>query len=152
MTALLENSDTIVPTPKDIALATESSRVLSAAGLANAKADFKVRLDNGAELTLPNAAMRLISHLLTEMSHGNAVTLIPIHANLTTQEAADYLGVSRPHLIGLLNAGRIKFHKVGTHRRVRFGDLQEYRDAQARERDDALDALAEQAQELKLGY
>ncbi|MCA0448844.1 MAG: helix-turn-helix domain-containing protein [Proteobacteria bacterium] len=100
MTALLENSDTIVPTPKDIALATESSRVLSAAGLANAKADFKVRLDNGAELTLPNAAMRLISHLLTEMSHGNAVTLIPIHANLTTQEAADYLGVSRPHLIG----------------------------------------------------
>lgn len=152
MTALLENSDTIVPTAKDVELATQSSRVLSAAGLANAKADFKVRLDNGAELTLPNAAMRLISHLLTEMSHGNAVTLIPIHANLTTQEAADYLGVSRPFLIGLLNAGKIKFHKVGTHRRVRFGDLQAYRDAQARERDGALDALAAQAQELRMGY
>jgi len=152
MNALLEKPDTVVPTPNDVELATESSRVLSAAGLANAKADFKVRLDNGTELTLPNSAMRLISHLLIEMSHGNAVTLIPIHANLTTQEAADYLGVSRPHLVSLLTGGKIKFHKVGTHRRVRFGDLQEYRDAQAREREDSLSALAAQAQELKMGY
>jgi excisionase family DNA binding protein len=153
MNALLKMPDTVVPTDKDVQLATESSRILAAnSGLHVVNGGFKIRLDSGVELILPNSAMRLLSHLLTEMSQGNAVTLIPTHANLTTQEAADYLGVSRPYLIGLLENRKINFQKVGTHRRIRFSDLQAFKDRQQQEHENAMNELAEQAQELKMGY
>jgi excisionase family DNA binding protein len=148
MDALLDKPDTAVPTKKDAELATESSRIL-----AKVRDDeLRVRLDDGQLLTLPRAATRLLAYLLTEMSHGNAVTLIPVHAEFTTQEAADYLNVSRPHLVGLLEQGKIKFRMVGTHRRIRFQDLQGYKEEIDRRRDAALDELAAQAQELKMGY
>ena len=79
------------------------------------------------------------------------MTLIPIDAEMTTQEAADYLNVSRPHLVKLLEAGDIKFHKVGSHRRVRF-KMRTYKEQAAAGRAKALDELAAQAQELGLGY
>ncbi|MDR3500701.1 MAG: helix-turn-helix domain-containing protein [Parvibaculum sp.] len=149
LNTLLDKPDTIVPSEKDAQLATESSRILSSA---LPEGDFRVRLDNGQVLTLPHAAARLLSHLLTEMSRGNAVTLIPIHAELTTQEAADFLNVSRPYLIGLLQASGIPFRMVGTHRRIKFRDLQEYKQRRESESNAALDKLAAQAQELDMGY
>jgi excisionase family DNA binding protein len=103
-------------------------------------------------LTLPVAAARLLEHLLTEMAHGNAVTLIPVHAELTTQEAADYLNVSRPYLIRLLEENAIRFHKVGTHRRVRFQDLKAYKERIDAKREKAMNELVAEAQELGLGY
>lgn len=122
--SMRERPDAILPSKKDAELATESSRILSAL-----KGDgaFRVQLEGGQELVLPSAVKTLLMHLLTEMSRGNAVTIIPIHAELTTQEAADVLNVSRPYLIGLLEKGELPHHMVGTHRRVKFEDISAYR-------------------------
>jgi len=88
MNAMLEHPDTVVPTPMDAELAAQASRALSSKR-ANEE-NLRVRLDDGEDLLLPKAAARLLRHLLTEMAQGNAVMLIPIHAELTTQQAADF--------------------------------------------------------------
>lgn len=145
---LLDHPDTVVPTADDAELAARASRVLSRRG----KKSLRIRLDDGEELTLPVAAARLLTHLLTEMSQGHAVTLIPLHAELTTRQAAEYLNVSRPHVVKLLEQARIPYHKVGTHRRIRFSDLEAFRRQQETARSQALDALAAEAQEMGMGY
>lgn len=104
------------------------------------------------ELHLPASAVRLLLSLLSEMAQGHAVTLVPYHAELTTQQAADFLNVSRPHLVSLLEKGAIPFRKVGTHRKVLFSDIVSYQQETKRAREVALDELAAQAQELGMGY
>jgi excisionase family DNA binding protein len=101
-------------------------------------------------VVLPAAVVRLLGALLTELAKGNAVTLMPHHAELTTQEAADLLNVSRPFLVGLLEDGQLPFHKVGTHRRVRFSDLMLYKRRRDAESEQALREIAAISQELKL--
>lgn len=111
----------------------------------------RVQLD-GIELILPRDALALLRDILTEMAQGNAVTLVPRHAELTTQEAADLLNVSRPHLIKLLEEGQIPFTRTGTHRRIRYEDLMAYKAERDRQSKEAMEELAKQAQELDMGY
>ncbi|RWE12781.1 MAG: helix-turn-helix domain-containing protein [Mesorhizobium sp.] len=148
MTTLLERP--ILPSADDAELAAQASRQLSRAK--HEGAELRVQVDGGEVLRLPKAVSELLYHLLTEMAQGNAVTLFPIHAELTTQEAADYLNVSRPYLIRLLEEGRVKFNMVGTHRRIKFGDLEAFRKSNEDERKRVMDDLAAQAQELGMGY
>lgn len=104
------------------------------------------------KITLPAEAARLLLTMLEEMAEGHAVTVLPLRAELSTQEAAQLLNVSRPYLVALVEKGDIPFRKVGTHRRVRLGDLLEYKKRDDAARKQTLDALTAQAQELGLGY
>jgi excisionase family DNA binding protein len=153
-TLLTDGFETVSPTEADAEVARESSRQL--AGRLQAAKDFRLQISTGkgAEetLVLPPSAVRLLFHVLTEMARGNAVTLIPIHAELSTQQAADLLNVSRPYLVKLLEEGAIPCRKVGSHRRVLFQDLMAYKRRVDAERLKTLGELAEQAQDLDMGY
>lgn len=134
---LTDFPETITPTEADALLAQASSRQLTKFLSGKRKRNslsFRVDSDGGPEETIavPLAAFKLLSDILTEMGKGNAVTLIPIHAELTTQEAADILNVSRPFLVEQLEQGTIPFRKVGTHRRILFQDLMAYKRAWTR--------------------
>lgn len=103
-------------------------------------------------IDLPTSALRLLVEILAELAEGNAVEVVPIHTELTTQEAADLLNVSRPHLVKLLEAGALPFHKTGKHRRVRFADLMRFKEQRDRTSGQAMAELAQQAQALGMGY
>jgi excisionase family DNA binding protein len=148
--SLLESPDTVVPTPRERELAKTAARQLPAK--VAEETGLRVRIDDGPELLLPHAALELLSHILTQMGQGNAVTIIPIHAELTTQEAADLLNVSRPYLIGLLDRNAISHHMVGTHRRIRFTDLQAFKRKFEAEREAVMQELVSDAQGQGLGY
>jgi excisionase family DNA binding protein len=133
-------------------LAKETSRLL--ASRAGTSTPLSVRLvktsKGGKEQTLhiPAPAVNMLVRILDEMAQGNAVTLTPIHAELTTQEAADLLNISRPSLIQLLDEGKIEYRKVGTHRRVQFVALLAYKKLVHSERLAVLNELAAYDQEL----
>nr|WP_201019037.1 helix-turn-helix domain-containing protein [Pseudomonas cichorii] len=103
-------------------------------------------------IELPTSALRLLVDILGELAIGNAVRVVPIHAELTSQEAADLLNVSRPHLVKLLEAGELPFHKTGRHRRVLFSDLTAFKHRRDMASQEAMEELARQAQELGMGY
>jgi excisionase family DNA binding protein len=145
---LKERPGTLVPSRADAEMATEASRTLAR----HRGGALRIKLDDGEELLLPTGVAALLKHILTETADGNAVTLIPVHAELTTRQAADYLNVSRPHVIKLIEQGRIDCHKAGTHRRIKFRDLEAFKASQATKRSEALDALTAEAQELGMGY
>lgn len=104
------------------------------------------------QVELPTSALRLLVDILAELADGNAVKVVPIHAELTTQEAADLLNVSRPHLVKLLEEGALPFHKTGKHRRIRFADLMQFKAERDRSSEQAMEELVRQAQELNMGY
>jgi excisionase family DNA binding protein len=104
----------------------------------------------GERLELPDAVFRLLREIVRNMQLGRAIALIPENRQLTTQRAADLLGVSRPHLIKLLGNGELPHHKVGSHRRIYLKDLLAYQKRRDAERKAALDRIAKEAFESGL--
>lgn len=143
---------TLQPTEEELALAADASRRLFRVIGANWRETCVVRLESAPNepVVLPAAAVRLLGALLTELAKDNAVTLMPHHAELTTQEAADLLNVSRPFLVELLESGQLPHHKVGTHRRVRFSDLMTYKKRRDAESEAALRELSARSQDMNL--
>ncbi|MEN0108056.1 MAG: helix-turn-helix domain-containing protein [Pseudomonas sp.] len=144
----------ILPGEKEIAAAAESSRQL-AAFISTERDTQRIELVDGEQrqaVELPTFALRLLGEILSELALGNAVKVVPIHAELTTQEGADLLNVSRPHLVKLLDEGVIAHTKTGRHRRVKFADLMAYKAHRELTSHTRLDELAAQAQALEMGY
>jgi excisionase family DNA binding protein len=148
---------TVTPSEADALAARDSSRRLAPYLAKKRKVRVQVVPEGSGKaeaesLPLPGPALELLFAILTEMAEGNAVTLIPIHAELTTQRAADLLNVSRPFLVELLEKGEIPYRKVGTHRRILFHDLMDFKQRSDAKRKTALDELAAQAQDEDMGY
>ncbi|AOU99327.1 DNA-binding protein [Acidihalobacter yilgarnensis] len=144
--------ESALPDREQADLARESAAELSKL-LANRPEIARARIQfDDTDLVLPRQAITLLRDLLAEMAQGNAVAVIPTHQELTTQQAADLLNVSRPHLIKLLEEGKLPFTKAGSHRRIRFEELLKYKEERDLRSQNAMDELAKQAQELNMGY
>lgn len=144
-----------LPVEREIKAAIEGQRALAAYLATQFETQHIQIFDEQNEahrVELPTSALHLLADILAALAEGNAVKVVPVHAELTTQEAADLLNVSRPHMIKLLESGEISYHKTGKHRRVRFADLMNYKDRRDTASEQAMALLAEQAQALRTGY
>ena len=142
-----------LPTPVEVEQAKVSSRTLSKYADVD-RVQLSLRGSNGQsdDLVLPGQTLQILLNVLSEMSKGNAISLIPHHQEVSTQEAANLLNVSRPFLVGLLEKGDIPFRKVGAHRRVLLTDVLAYKEETEQMRTQALDELAALSQEEGMGY
>lgn len=139
----------LVPTEADAKLARQSKEVLSRHVSARRPLDLgSVSFRRGPAIKIPASAANLLVRVLDEMSRGNAVRLVPVNAQLTTQQAADLLNISRPTLIRLLDEGHIAFHKVGAHRRISTSSALKFKRRTDKESRSALAELAAYDQEL----
>lgn len=149
------NASTIahLPTPQEIEQAKSSSRTLSKYASVE-RVQLSLRGSNGQsdDLILPGHVLQILLDVLAEMAKGNAISLVPRHQELSTQEAAELLNVSRPFLVGLLERGEIPFRKVGSHRRVALAEVLAYKQATDHRRVQALDELAALSQKESMGY
>lgn len=126
----------------------------TAAVISRKKPDVvKIKIQESGEfVAVPRKALDLLFSILSNMSEGKSISLVPSDSEVTTQQAADMLNVSRPHIVKLLEEGAIPYKKVGSHRRILLEDLIEYDEKLKAQRSNSLKNLAKQAQELGLGY
>ncbi|HKS71143.1 MAG TPA: helix-turn-helix domain-containing protein [Ktedonobacterales bacterium] len=104
----------------------------------------------GQEMVLPESVVSLLRQVVHQLARHKVVSIVPRNRELTTQEAAEILHVSRPYLIRLLDQGAIPYTRTGTHRRIRFDDLMRYKAERDAAREQALDELARINQEMGL--
>lgn len=116
------------PTKEEQRTALESYDAL-AASLDQLSTDFpEIEIEETEEkIRIPISALKFLARILKEISQGNPVSIVPIATEITTQAAAELLGCSRPHIVKLLESGRIPFNKVGKHRRIKYEDLVAYK-------------------------
>jgi excisionase family DNA binding protein len=110
------------------------------------------QVDDRTQLVLPQVALRLVADVLAQIANGNAVTVAPVHGELTTQQAADLINVSRPYLIKLLDERQVPYRRVGNRRKVRLDDLLAYQRRDDERRRHVLDELTREAETLGLDY
>ena len=135
-----------LPTQDEIACAAQAVTALADARAGNG--GLAIHRENGEPVRLAPAIADLVLDLLGGVASGHTVTLVSTGAMLTTRQAADILGISRPHLSKLLTSGEIPFVSVGSHRRVMRTDLMAYIDRRDAARHAALDDLARLGQEF----
>lgn len=149
------HSDVNLPDEHEVQTALQGQRAL-AAYLSTSVGTQRIQIyddnDQAHPIELPTSALRLLVDILAELADGNAVRVVPVHAELTTQEAADLLNVSRPHVVKLLEANALPYHKTGKHRRIRFADLMRFKAQREQSSEEAMSALMKQAQELGMDY
>lgn len=144
-----------MPTTVEIRPGSVEARELALVGRALARGDAapgtaQLLDDGGALVAVPAEIVAALRIIVEHLTAGHGVSVVPIHAELTTVDAAELLNVSRPHLIKLLDANALPFRMVGTHRRIRLVDVLAYREHQDVESQRALDELTRQAEELGL--
>jgi excisionase family DNA binding protein len=144
----------LIPNAHDVELAVESSRTLGAMAKTTGDPLLTVTGEDSTttQIRIPASALRLLFAALSEMARGNGVSLLPLHAELTTQQAADVLNVSSPYLVGLLEKGEMPFRMVGNQRRVRLREVVAYKTRTDIDRRAALHELARLGQEAGVGY
>jgi len=144
-----------LPSKRDIEMALTGQREL-AAFVSTKSETQRIQIfddkDQAHLIELPRSAIRLLFDILAELATGSAVRVIPIHAEVTTQEAADLLNVSRPHVVKLIDTGELRCHMAGKHRRIKFVDLMDFKKKREHQSEAAMAELVQQAQELNLGY
>ncbi len=141
MSAIREET---IPPPENTEILTLVESVLK-----SNDAKLYVSTSDGSQVELPPVLREIVDKVVSSMRRGNAITLAPHAMRLTTQEAADLLGISRPTLIKLLDSHKIPFETPNRHRRIKLMDLLSYQQARHIERDLALRELAQEAQEAQ---
>lgn len=153
--ATLRPSEPYTPTPEAVSLATHALQSFANVA-ANPPKTITFAIINpsvkDAEITIPSEIFHFIVDVLSAVSRGEPITLLPQEAELTTQEAADLLNVSRPYLVKLLDERIIPSRKVGVYRRVKAHDVMQYKQTERQRQEKILDALTKEAQDLDLGY
>lgn len=126
-----------------------SLKNIAAVSISERNVTFHVK---GESFEVPRKAVLIFEKVLEEMALGNTVEITSVEKELTTQEAADLLNVSRPHFIKLIESGKIPFRRVGAHRRVKQADVLKYEADLKETRRKGLEFLVKEAQEMGLGY
>ena len=147
-----DESRTPIAAPEAEAAAVVQLRDFMASKAVGERHHASLRSPDGHQLEIPNSIYRVLVAAVAAMAQGNAVAIVPVHHELTTQQAAELLGVSRPHLVKLVDGGEIPHHKTGSHRRIYFEDLMRYRDARDAQRAAALRELTRKSAEYGLEY
>ncbi|HEX5504305.1 MAG TPA: helix-turn-helix domain-containing protein [Thermomicrobiales bacterium] len=111
---------------------------------------FRLVAPDGRQVDVPRSVVSLLHEMVHHLAHERAVSIVPLHKELTTQQAADLLNVSRPHLVSLLERGELPYTRPGKHRRVRFSDVMAYKRRREQVEKEALDELAQLSQDLGL--
>jgi excisionase family DNA binding protein len=147
MNTFLSNQN--LPTDSSITTEAEVEAIRQLEHILNQEnSQLKLVASNGEEITITDSVLRVLRQVVQAMASGKNVSIVTYNPELTTQQAADLLNVSRPYLIKLLEQGELPYIMVGTHRRVKFEDLRKYKQQRDTKRRQLLDELIAESQEL----
>lgn len=150
MAALKTRDNLVAPDPADAEVMTRLSAEIDE--IYREHGEARLLGPDGEMIGIPASAFQALRLVVDAMSRGQTVVLAPQEEELTSQQAADLLRVSRPHLVKLLDEGAIPFHRVGTHRRVRLEDVLAYRGKRSQNRREKLDELTRLSEDFEGGY